>query len=72
MTTRRRFTGEFKARVALEALRGHADWKPVWRNATPKADYDVIIVGSGAGTDCGSLFPHRRAERYTVTRTVMV
>jgi methylglutamate dehydrogenase subunit A len=33
--------------LALEALRGHADWKPVWRNATPKADYDVIIVGGG-------------------------
>jgi heterotetrameric sarcosine oxidase beta subunit len=33
--------------LALEAFRGHADWKPVWRNATPKADYDVIIVGGG-------------------------
>ena len=27
MTTRRRFTGEFKAKVALEALRGD---KTVW------------------------------------------
>ena len=33
--------------LVYEALRGHADWKPVWRDAEPKAEYDVIIVGGG-------------------------
>jgi methylglutamate dehydrogenase subunit A len=33
--------------LAYEALRGHVGWKPVWRDATPKANYDVIIVGGG-------------------------
>ncbi len=26
---------------------GHADWAPAWRDAEPKARYDVVIVGGG-------------------------
>jgi sarcosine oxidase subunit beta len=33
--------------LVYETLRGHADWKPVWRELKPKAEYDVIIVGGG-------------------------
>jgi methylglutamate dehydrogenase subunit A len=33
--------------LVYEALRGHADWKPAWRDVAPKAEYDVIIVGGG-------------------------
>ncbi len=33
--------------VLREALRGHTGWGPAWRDAEPKADYDVIIVGGG-------------------------
>ncbi len=33
--------------LLYEALRGHADWKPAWRDVAPKAEYDVIIVGGG-------------------------
>jgi methylglutamate dehydrogenase subunit A len=33
--------------LAYEALRGHADWKPAWRDPEPKKEYDVIIVGGG-------------------------
>ena len=29
------------------ARRGHADWAPAWRDAEPKAHYDVIVVGGG-------------------------
>lgn len=30
-----------------EALAGHRNWLPVWRDAAPKSAYDVIIVGGG-------------------------
>jgi len=33
--------------LAREALRGHRHWQPVWRDATPRPRYDVIIVGGG-------------------------
>ncbi len=34
-------------RVIAEALTGHKGWKPVWRDAAPKAEYDFIIIGGG-------------------------
>ncbi len=33
--------------IAREALRRHAGWQPAWRDAAPKARYDVVIVGAG-------------------------
>jgi methylglutamate dehydrogenase subunit A len=33
--------------VLAQALRGQRDWKPVWRDPEPKAEYDVVIVGGG-------------------------
>src|SRR5712675_1890842 len=33
--------------LALGALRGPAIWPPVWRDATPKPHYDIVIVGGG-------------------------
>ena len=33
--------------LARQALRGHRDWQPVWRDAAPRPSYDVIIVGGG-------------------------
>jgi methylglutamate dehydrogenase subunit A len=33
--------------LARQALRGHRDWQPVWRDAAPRQSYDVIIVGGG-------------------------
>ena len=33
--------------LARQALSGHRGWKPVWRDAAPKAAYDVIIIGGG-------------------------
>jgi sarcosine oxidase, subunit beta len=26
---------------------GHKDWAPAWRDAEPKKQYDVVIVGGG-------------------------
>src|SRR5262249_57856943 len=33
--------------LAWNALSGHKKWRPAWRDATPKASYDVIIIGGG-------------------------
>jgi len=34
-------------RVIREALTGHRGWGPAWRDATPKAQYDYVIIGGG-------------------------
>src|SRR6476659_9599521 len=33
--------------ILSQALQGNTGWKPVWRDAEPKAAYDVVIVGGG-------------------------
>ena len=33
--------------VAREAMRHHTGWDRAWRDAKPKAKYDVIIIGAG-------------------------
>ena len=32
--------------IAREAFRDHTGWERAWRNPTPKAQYDAIIVGA--------------------------
>lgn len=34
-------------RLAREALAGHSGWGPAWAKATPRAEYDVAIIGGG-------------------------
>ena len=34
-------------RVIREALTGHRGWGSAWRDATPKAQYDYVIIGGG-------------------------
>ena len=33
--------------IIKQALMGQRGWKPVWRDPTPKAQYDIIIIGGG-------------------------
>ncbi|ATE63112.1 sarcosine oxidase subunit beta family protein [Rhizorhabdus dicambivorans] len=33
--------------LARNALSGHRRWRPTWRDAAPRTDYDMIIVGGG-------------------------
>ncbi|MGD0640519.1 MAG: sarcosine oxidase subunit beta family protein [Roseiarcus sp.] len=33
--------------LAVEGLRGHTGWRPVWRHPRPQPAYDVVIVGGG-------------------------
>ena len=40
--------GRYSALAILKnALRGHQHWPPAFRNAEPKKNYDIIIVGGG-------------------------
>ena len=34
-------------KLIKETLTGHQVWKPVWLKATPKKEYDIVIVGAG-------------------------
>jgi sarcosine oxidase subunit beta len=34
-------------KVITEGLFGNKGWKPAWRDAAPKAEYDAIIIGGG-------------------------
>jgi sarcosine oxidase subunit beta len=34
-------------RVIKEALTGHTGWKHAWRDVSPQAQYDYIIIGGG-------------------------
>ena len=33
--------------LAWNALTGNRNWQPAWRDAAPRAEYDVVIVGGG-------------------------
>ncbi|WP_439361865.1 sarcosine oxidase subunit beta family protein [Bradyrhizobium sp. DASA03007] len=33
--------------LVWQALHGHRDWQPVWRDAAPRTHYDIVIVGGG-------------------------
>jgi sarcosine oxidase subunit beta len=33
--------------LLFRALNGHQGWRPAWRDAAPKARYDVVVVGAG-------------------------
>ena len=33
--------------ILKEAISGHKGWKPAWRRAEPRPNYDVVIIGGG-------------------------
>jgi heterotetrameric sarcosine oxidase beta subunit len=33
--------------LLAQALTGHKGWQPTWRDATPKPEYDVLVIGGG-------------------------
>src|SRR5262245_58933993 len=34
--------------LVRNALTGHRNWTPAWRDAAPRASYDVLVIGGGA------------------------
>jgi methylglutamate dehydrogenase subunit A len=52
-----------------QALRGHRDWSPAWRDAAPKPSYDVIIVGGGGH---GLATAHSLAKVHGITNVAVL
>jgi sarcosine oxidase subunit beta len=55
--------------VLGQALRGQKGWTPAWRDAAPKPDYDVVIVGGGGH---GLATAHYLAKEHGVTRVAVL
>ena len=55
--------------LVRQALRGHRDWQPAWRDATPQRSYDVIIVGGGGH---GLATAHYLAKVHNIRRVAVV
>jgi sarcosine oxidase subunit beta len=55
--------------LARQALDGHRGWGPAWRDAAPKPDYDVVIVGGGGH---GLATAHYLAKEHGVRNVAVV
>ncbi len=51
------------------AIRGHNSWKPAWRSAALKPDYDVAIVGGGGH---GLATAYYLAREHGITNVVVI
>src|SRR5476651_2752068 len=52
-----------------QALTGHRGWGPAWRDAAPKAAYDVIIIGGGGH---GLATAHYLAKVHGITNVAVL
>lgn len=55
--------------LAREALNGHRGWQPQWRDAAPKADYDVVVIGGGGH---GLATAYYLAKEYGISNVAVV
>jgi len=55
--------------LVAEALKGHTGWQPAWRDAAPKAEYDVLIIGGGGH---GLATAHYLASRHGITNVAVI
>ena len=63
MRTRRRFSAEFKAKVALEAIKGQETVAWSWRPSTTVTDPDCCLEARGGRKARQAVFDEKGAER---------
>jgi methylglutamate dehydrogenase subunit A len=52
-----------------QALSGHRNWAPAWRDADPQAAYDIVIIGGGGH---GLATAHYLAKVHGITRVAVL
>jgi methylglutamate dehydrogenase subunit A len=55
--------------LLANAVTGNRNWKPVWREPEPKAQYDVVIVGGGGH---GLATAHYLAKQHGITNVAVL
>ena len=57
------------AQIIRQALSGNRGWQPVWRNPTPKPEYDIVIIGGGGH---GLATAHYLAREHGLTNVAVL
>jgi heterotetrameric sarcosine oxidase beta subunit len=57
------------AALVRNAISGHRKWQPAWRDASPRENYDVIIVGGGGH---GLATAHYLAKTHGITNVALI
>jgi heterotetrameric sarcosine oxidase beta subunit len=52
-----------------QALEGHRGWGPAWRDAAPKSEYDIIVIGGGGH---GLATAHYLAKLHGICKVAVV